>query len=118
MYGIDDVLLRLHAPASRVHRPTGFFIRQQYQYGIASAKHSNSVTVHMIFNMPSLPMAIWNAAGACAWPSRGLYLPDNTRECATITTDILENAFRYLEGRMQPIPGEDPGLEYAGAVDD
>jgi hypothetical protein len=37
---------------------------------------------------------------------------------ATITTNILENAFRYLEGRMQPIPGEDPELEYAGAVDD
>jgi hypothetical protein len=60
-------------------------------------------------------MAIAEAAGACAWPSRLLYLP-GSRECATITTNTLENAFRYLEGRMQPIPGGDPELEHAGAV--
>lgn len=74
----------------------GFFIRLQYQRGIASAKRSNSVTVHMIFNMPSIPMAIWKAAGACAWPSGELYLPDNTRQCATITTNILEDALPVL----------------------
>lgn len=33
-------------------------------------------------------------------------------------TPSWENAFRYLEGWMQPIPGEDPELEYAGADDD
>ncbi|OBT99788.1 hypothetical protein VE01_01978 [Pseudogymnoascus verrucosus] len=100
MYGIDDGLRGVDAPASRVHRPTGYSIRpnaydiqyMEYLYGhLEDSRH--------------MRMAIQSTL---------LYLSLR----ATITTNILENAFRYLEGRMQPIPGEDPELEYAGAVDD